>query len=450
VNATVSRDAGEATEVSGYPPMWRSFAMLLLLMVANVLSFVDRQILGLLVDPVRSTMHISDLQIGLLIGPAFAIFYSLVALPIGVLVDRRSRIFIVALGVALWSLMTIWSGCVSSFLYLLIARMGVAIGEAVLFPAANSLIADAFPPAKRSRALGLYTGSVFLGSGLAFLFGGATVALVERNVIAGVVPAILADRASWQIVFIVVGLPGLLVAAMIARIHEPKRQGVDTNDRRSSLTLRASFERLGQVRLPLAAVCFGNAFLVLAIYSLLAWVPTQLTRGMGVSRPQAGMWLGSIVIGAGFVGVTVLPWLADRARKRSLPGATFAICAAAMALGTALLLSSAAASDQRSYLAITSIIFVVASGTLALAPVALQEIVPSDARGQALALVQFFATIIGAGLGPPLVAWLAGAGSKPHDLRFAIAAVGATGMLLSAICYWAGWRGSVAADRLSA
>ncbi|WP_242140532.1 MFS transporter, partial [Sphingomonas sp. TREG-RG-20F-R18-01] len=187
-----------------------------LLMVANIFSFVDRQIISLLVDPIREDLGITDVQVSLLIGPAFAVFFCVMALPLGRMVDTRNRIRLAAVGVGLWSLATLLSGFADTFTHLFIARIGVAAGEAALFPAANSLIADSFPPHRRARAIGLFALAIYLGSGFALLFGGAVVGWAESDAIRQAMPGMFAGFASWQLVLLAVGAPGLIVAALIA------------------------------------------------------------------------------------------------------------------------------------------------------------------------------------------------------------------------------------------
>lgn len=140
-----------------YPPAGKAWYMVILLTIAYVVSFVDRNILGLLIDPIKADLGLSDFQIGLLLGPAFAVFYATMGLPLGYLADRRRRTWIVAAGIALWSAATAFSGLARSFAQLFVARMSVGIGEATLSPCAMSLISDSYPEERRGKPIALYS-----------------------------------------------------------------------------------------------------------------------------------------------------------------------------------------------------------------------------------------------------------------------------------------------------
>mgnify|MGYP002624586602 CR=1 FL=1 len=160
-------------EAAGYPPARSAWGLVILLTIAYVFSFVDRYILGLLVQPIKEDLQLTDFQIGLLLGPAFAIFYATMGLPLGWLADRSRRTWIVGAGVALWSLATAASGLAKSFFHLFVARMAVGVGEATLSPCAMSMIADSFPKDKRGAPIGLYSAALSLGAGFASLIGAA-------------------------------------------------------------------------------------------------------------------------------------------------------------------------------------------------------------------------------------------------------------------------------------
>jgi MFS family permease len=178
------------------------------LMVCNTFSFIDRQVLGLLVTPIKQDLGISDTRIGLLQGLAFGLYYTLLGIPMGRLVDSGSRRTLVAAGVFLWSLMTAACAGARSFGALFLARMGVGIGEATLSPAAFSLLADYFPKGRLATALSIFSMGIFFGSGLALLLGGLIVGAL----------------GSWRLTFLLVGLPGLLVALLALTIREPARR----------------------------------------------------------------------------------------------------------------------------------------------------------------------------------------------------------------------------------
>ncbi|MFP6814848.1 MAG: MFS transporter, partial [Pseudomonadales bacterium] len=201
---------------------WYVVAVLLL---AQTFSFLDRMIMGLLVGPIREAFQISDTQYSLLAGLAFSLFYAVMGLPLARIADAKSRRNLIAAGTAVWSLMTALCGLAGSFWSLFLARIGVGVGEATLAPSAYSMITDYFPRTILARALSVYMIGVTLGSGFAYMLGGAVVAYVE-NMDQMVLPVVGAVHG-WQLTFFIVGLPGILVALLIlGTVREPQRKGV--------------------------------------------------------------------------------------------------------------------------------------------------------------------------------------------------------------------------------
>ena len=202
---------------SGYA--WYTVAVLT---VCYTLSFIDRQILSLLVGPIKAEFAVSDTQVGLLGGLAFSLFYTIVSLPAGRLVDRLNRRNIIAAGVFFWSLMTAACSVAMGYPGLFLARMGVGVGEATLAPAAVSMISDTFPNEKLGAAMSLYGVGIYLGSGLALLVGGLVVQLVTQT--ATLTLPFFGEVASWRATFLVTGIPGLLVALWVLTLREPTRR----------------------------------------------------------------------------------------------------------------------------------------------------------------------------------------------------------------------------------
>ena len=163
----------ETRELSGYPTSARAWTMVSLLTPAYVVSFVDRYILGLLIDPIKADLGLSDLQMGLLLGPAFGIFYATMGLPLGFLADRSRRTWIVAAGITIWSAATAFSGLAKNFAQMFVARLSVGVGEATLSPCAMSLISDSFPEDRRGKPIAMYSSAISVVSALAALLGAA-------------------------------------------------------------------------------------------------------------------------------------------------------------------------------------------------------------------------------------------------------------------------------------
>ncbi|MBM3290992.1 MAG: MFS transporter, partial [Candidatus Hydrogenedentes bacterium] len=207
-----------------YPSPAYAWYVVGVLMLVYVLSFVDRQILSLIVDPVKKDLGVSDTMMGLLMGFSFALFYSILGVPFGWLADQRSRRSIIAVGVAVWSAMTAACVAAKAFWHLFMLRVGVGVGEAALSPAAYSLITDYFPRNRLATAISVYGMGIYIGSGMAFLLGGVVVRFTATS--GDLVWPIIGEVRPWQLVFFVVGLPGLLVAALVYTIREPLRRGM--------------------------------------------------------------------------------------------------------------------------------------------------------------------------------------------------------------------------------
>ena len=215
------------TAAPPYPDTGYSWYVVVVLTLAYTVSFIDRQIMALMVEPIRRDLGISDTQMSLLLGLAFAIFYTLLGIPIARLADRYSRRLIIASGITIWCLMTAACGLARNYTQLFAARIGVGVGEAALSPSALSMISDYFPKETRGRAVAFYTMGIAMGVGLAMIIGGQVIALVSAA--PPVVLPVLGELYAWQTVFLVVGLPGLLMAVLMKTVKEPvRREGLKT------------------------------------------------------------------------------------------------------------------------------------------------------------------------------------------------------------------------------
>lgn len=194
-----------------------------LLTIAYVFSFIDRYVLGLLIEPIKADLGLTDTQIGLLLGPAFAIFYATMGLPLGWLADRKNRIRIVAIGIAVWSVATAASGLARNFTQLFFARMSIGVGEATLSPCAMSIISDSFPPEKRSRPIAVYTMALSVGAGFASLLGAGVLTWAKSG--GSITLPGVGELVPWQATFLIVGLPGLILSALFFLLREPPRSG---------------------------------------------------------------------------------------------------------------------------------------------------------------------------------------------------------------------------------
>ncbi len=380
-----------------YPSRARAWWAVIVLFIAYTLSFVDRTILSLLVEPLRRDLHISDTQISLLQGLAFAIFYTTVGLPIAVWADRGSRRTIVAAGIFVWSLMTAACGLATTFWRLFAARLGVGVGEAALSPATYSLIADLFPENQRGRALGVFASGVNVGAGLALIIGGTVVSLATRI---GMIETPFGAFRSWQLVFIMVGLPGILVALLALTIHEPRR----TQAAAPPLPKGAFLGFLRAHKAAITAQFTGFAICGLAFTGVSAWAPTFLIRHYGFTAAQAGQSLGLVVLVVGTLGALAGGALSDR--WVHLKDGTLRIGLIAIAMQSLAGILGPLVSTPAVAIFCFSVVFFFGGFAYTAGAAAVQKVTPSRLRARMAALYLFVVSLIATALGPTSIALL--------------------------------------------
>ena len=278
-----------------------------MLLLGYTFSFVDRQVLNLLVEPIREDLGVSDTQISFLQGIAFVGTYVLMSVPIGRMVDRFHRVVILIGGVLAWSASTVGCGLSRTYAQLLFARMGVGAGEATLTPGSWSILADYFPPDRLARPMSVFLIGPYLGAGLA-LIAGAEVIAWTKTIDELSVP-LLGVIAPWQFTCIALGLPGAVIAALLATIREPKRIG-SSGTRPEAVSWPEAWSLMIERRRVYAALLLGVPFIVVILYGLQAWVPTFLVRVYEWEIPQAGRVYGLIALIAGSAGVLSGPYAA--------------------------------------------------------------------------------------------------------------------------------------------
>lgn len=378
--------------------------MVAILIATAVLSYTDRQVLSLLVDPIRSDLHISDTQVSLLLGTAFALIYGLAGIPLGRLADRTSRRNLILAGVGVWSVGTIACGLSQDFTEIFGSRIVVGMGEAALAPAAISLISDYFPPSRRGTAVGCFLSGIAMGSGVAILIGGGVLHGIELGLLAHTP---LAQVAPWRMVLLSIGAPGLLWACVILLIREPVRQATQVTqtpaahpNHDSVATPATRWSRVAPIYLVLAAASFVDN-------AVGAWAPTLLIREFNRDAAQVGVELG-LLLTVGFGGgVLIGGMLADRAAHAGASVRKLWVCgAAALLILPGSLLMDAGQFDL--VLAGVPLYFALSGIVTAVGFSAILDAVPNHSRGLAMAISFFLNVALGAGLGPTAVA-LAGA-----------------------------------------
>lgn len=373
--------------------------VVLLCMIAYIFSFVDRQILALMIQPIRKDLEITDTQFSLLHGLAFSLFYATMGLPIAKLADGRSRPLIISAGIFLWSLATAATGLGKNFTHIFIARMGVGVGEAALSPAAYSMIADLFPKKSLGRALAVYSIGSFIGGGLAYLIGGAVVALVG-DVEATILP-LVGEVRSWQVVFFAVGLPGIALALIFAlTVRDPVR----TASGPKGASIGSVFAFIGANRKFFVAHYGGFTLCALSLFGLMSWTPAYLIRVHGLTTAETGLLLGITLLAANVGGVLASGWLTDHFEKK---GRTDASMRAGM-IGAIGLIPPIILFSLSPNLVVAApliaIAFFFASFPLATSAAAMQIASPPNMRAQISALFLFSNSIFGLAVGGTLIA----------------------------------------------
>jgi MFS family permease len=387
--------------MAAYPPRPYAWTVVAILIATAVLSYTDRQVLSLLVDPIRGDMGISDTQISLLLGTAFAVIYGIAGIPLGFLADRISRRNLIFAGVSVWSLGTIACGFSHNFGEIFASRIVVGLGEAALSPAAISLISDYFPPSRRGTAVGFFLSGIAMGSGVAILIGGGVLHAIELGALAATP---LASYAPWRMVLLVIGGPGLLWAIVILLIREPLRHTAE-GESAAGVADGGTWQATPWVRvMPIYIVLAAASFVDNAVG---AWAPTLLIRDFGKDPAQIGVELG-LLLTVGFGGgVLIGGALADRAGARGGWPRKLRVClySGLLILPASLLMNSPTFSFV---LAGVPLYFALSGIVTAVGFSAILDVVPNRSRGLAMSMSFFLNVALGAGLGPTAVA-LAGA-----------------------------------------
>lgn len=365
--------------------------MMAFLVVAYTLNFIDRQIVGILAEPIKADLGLTDAELGWMGGTAFALFYTALAIPLAMLADRKDRSWIISLGLALWSAATALCGLAQNFWQLFVARMSVGVGEAAGVAPAYSLISDFYPPEQRARALAVFSLGIPLGSSFGVLFGG-----------------LLAARVDWRFAFLAIGLVGVLFAPFFKAVVRDPGHG------RAEEGVRSAAPALGTVFRTIAAkpafwlLGFGAGTASLVSYGLAFWIPSFLARSYGLELVDRSLVFAAILLVGGCAGIWSGGLAGDRLGNSNprgyalVPAVAFAITLPAYLL----------AFSSTSLLA-ASLLFVIptALSLTWLGPVvtAITRLVPAEMRATAAALFLFINNLIGLGAGTTVIGMISDA-----------------------------------------
>lgn len=411
---------------SGGLTAWYVVIMLCLL---YIVSFADRLVIGVLVGPMKQDLGATDAQMGMLMGFSFAGIYSVLCLVLARVADQGNRRNLILWGVVIWSLSTVASAFAPNFMVLALCRMGVGVGEAALSPAALSMIASLFQSDRRHTPISLFLAAGMLGATGGFVVAAAALDLVNAGALSQV--SYLASLASWRVVLLIMGLPGLVLALIFGlTVREPERPPA----RPEESSLREVFAHLAGDRARYLAIFVGLGFMQLVAYSVGAWYPTSLVRAYGLSPSAAGYTFGTMGATLGVAGALASPaligWLSRRGRTDAL-----------LLVGRICLLTSAPC-------LVASLLWPNAVGSLAwMAPglflligagavpaLAAQILAPSRVRAQVTAIYFLGVNLLGLGGGPWVVGALSDQLEGPDALSVALAIVVCVCATAGAIC----------------
>lgn len=390
-----------------YPSPVIGWYTTILLALLYWVSLLDRTIISLMVDPIKRDLGITDVQFGLLHGLAFAVTFSLFGLLAGFLADRSSRRRIVFWSVAIWSIATAACGLAHNFWHLLLARVGVGAGEAGLNPAATSMITDMFPPQRRNLPMAIYALGASVGAGCAFIFGGVVIDIVSAQ--GKAVLPLIGNVSPWQMVFFIIGLPGVVVALLIFLVPEPARLGRKAMIQQSNNILKSyggylSF--MASRRKFFVCHYLGFGFANLSFVAGVAWYPAHAGRTFHWSATDIGLYLGSAIIVGGIIGKVICGNSLDWLTRKGYQDAHFIYAVIVLCLAGPVGVIGLTSTNPMLFLAMISVIFMLLSPVAPMYVGSLNMATPNQLRGAGVAFFGATVGLLALSLGPVLVAYL--------------------------------------------
>lgn len=445
-NSNSEHDNASGSAGQPWPSPARAWYAVFVFMIALMFAFIDRQVITLLVGPIKQDLGISDTQMSLLLGFAFAFFYGIVGIPIARLADVKSRRVIIGFGIATWSLMTAACGLAQNYWQLFIARMGVGVGEACNGPATFSMLSDYFPKDKLPRATSVLGIGLFLGSGLALIVGGTVVQLVSGR--PAITVPIVGEIHPWQLTFIIVGLPGLLVAALLRTVQEPKRRGLmaqqsgaTAGQRPESLPVKDIVRYFFADRKTYLPMYIGMGMRSMILFGSAVWLPTFFIRTFGWSIGQVGLAVGTVLLTISPLGLIAGGYLAEWFAKKGYNDANMRVnlISTVIVLPTSILYPLMPSPYLALGLyAVNSFIASMSSGPV---NAALQTITPNQMRAQLTSVFILIFNLVGLGIGPIVVASLTDyVFASEQLLRYSISANAGVLGLIASLVFWYGLR----------
>jgi MFS family permease len=374
------------------------------LSITSIAAFVDRQIINLQVEPIKQDLGVSDTQISLLQGLAFVLFHTALAIPLGRLADRTNRKWLIGVGMFLWSLATFMCGAAKTYVQLFIARMFVGVGEATLSPAGFSMLSDYFPRERLARAIGVFTGSSFLGTGIALLGGGYLIQWITTW--GDITVPLLGTLKPWQTTFIVVSIPSFLLLLLLATIKEPPRQ--DMPSQRQEAPAKASVSEVWAfIRSNwgvFGPIYIGFSILASVQFGLGSWIPSFFIRVHGFTPAEIGLAYGGMVTVFGSLGTVFGGFFCDWLRQRGYADANLRTAIFAAVPTIPLVAIFPLLDNPTLSLILIGPMCFLGSMPFGAGTAAIPTIAPNRMRAQLVAVYLLVANLIGPGMGPTFIA----------------------------------------------
>ena len=436
----------ENTVAESYPNTAYAWYVVVLLMFFYVLSFMDRQIIAVLIEPIKADLELSDVQISLLGGLSFTIFYSTAGVFVGRLADSLNRPLLIAVGVFVWSLTTALCGVASKFWQLLILRMGVGLGESALLPSTLSLLTDYFPAHRRATPTSVFLLGAPFGIGLSFAAGGYLLGVAQDiNTADGWADVILVGgTAAWQLVLLFLGVLGMLMTLALWSVREPRNMKLPASGQKKQITSRAA--SLDEVKdyarknwVAISALYIGMALISLAAYAQGFWDITFLSRTYDLDPTEITFAYGMVQLFGGFSGMLVGGILADKLTNRGVAGASMVMVVAGAAITTPFSFIYPLADSPSTALTFMVLAIFGSSMTFACAASALQRVFPASMIGLGAGIYYFISNAVGIGVGPTAVAAITDyLFQDPEMIRYSLAAVSGISRALAFVVVLAG------------
>lgn len=408
--------------------------------LAIMINFLDRGILNLLVQPIKRDLGLSDTQMGLIVGFAFVLFYVAVGFPIARWVDRGTRKFIIATGVGLFGLMTALCGFARSFGQLFVCRIGVGVGEACIGPSFASMLSDYFPKEKLARAIAVCNFGFVAGMGLSLVAGGAIIGALQRYSVIDV--PLLGPMRPWQVVFLICGIPGLLVAGLLLTLKEPPRRGaMRLSGASNSLSVAESVRFMLQAWRVYAPIFVGIGLRSIMLYAFMTWMPAFFERAHGWPPSRYGLTAGVVTLIVTPLGLLIGPWVAERWFRRGRFDSNMRVTVWVCVISAPFQVAATLLPTPELTLACYGFATLINAAAIGPENAALQVVTPNQMRGQVVAVNMFMFNVIGAGLGPMLAGVITDHVFGSEALvGWSLASIAAVAGPLSCLVFWYGMK----------